>query len=125
MYVPKALVFAVLLASSVAHAGGPQQFFGRWEEKHELGSMVVAFSAKNVSQSQLDSSGKPIRLPLVYSVTYQKLGPVGGKETFGVNFKSPDGKPGGGIMVIVQDANHILMDFPGVGAHPLERLKSK
>jgi hypothetical protein len=89
---------------------------GSWIERLKLGSMVVSFTDSTMSYSSADISGAPS---------------PGSTHTARVHYTKSDkaitivlDEPGGGgLLVTPEDATHILLDFPGMGAHHLERFK--
>jgi hypothetical protein len=107
--------FAVALAG-VAQAAIPSTVYGRWIERYADGAgMVTEFSAAQVSSYPVDSAGRATAAPTAIPVTYVDLG----GPMVGVSFNS-----GGGAVAAKNGADSITLDFPGVGAHELTRLKS-
>ena len=107
------IVFATYAASS--YAADPKSILGQWIEKFPNGAgMVTEFTAQSMESYPVDATGKRTASAGKFPVTYRDLDP----STIGVDFQGG----GGGIMVMVKDANTIVLDFPGVGAHNLKRL---
>jgi hypothetical protein len=89
---------------------------GTWREQLKLGSMIVEFTDSTMSFSSADRSGQLISNSThVAHVHYRKL-----DQTIAIDF---DEQGGGGFLAAPQDATHILLDFPGMGAHHLEKVK--
>lgn len=114
----------LLLFALVAHAGDINPILGKWEENRPNGSkMVWEFTATTIAFTPIDASGKQAKPPNKADISYKKLGRSELGEGYGIEFKSENGKPGGGIMAFVKDSNTMLLDFPGVGAHKLIRVQ--
>jgi hypothetical protein len=89
---------------------------GTWREQLRLGSMVVQFTASTMSFTSADGTGQliPNSTHLAH-VHYLKL-----DKSIGIDF---DEQGGGGIIATPQDATHVVLDFPGAGAHRLEKVQ--
>jgi hypothetical protein len=108
-----------VLASGVtvgaAQAAVPASVFGRWIERFPNGDgMVTEFTGAAISSYPVDSEGKPTAAPTAMPVTYVDLG----GPMLGVSFQG-----GGGAILAEKTANAITLDFPGIGAHELTRVK--
>jgi hypothetical protein len=110
-----ALVFASALAGA-AQAAVPATVYGKWIERFPDGNgMVTEFTPAQVSSYPVDSLGKPTAAPTAMPVTYVDLG----GPMVGVAFSG-----GGGAIAAEKTADAITLDFPGIGAHELTRLKA-
>jgi hypothetical protein len=98
-----------------AHAADPASLSGKWIEKFANGNgMVTEFSAAAIAYYPVDASGKATESPRENVATYRDLDP----KTIRVELQG-----GGGILIRIQDKNTIQMDFPGMAAHRLVRLR--
>lgn len=77
--------------------------------------MVTEFSPGSIVSYPVDETGKPSGPPDKRVVTYKDLG----GESVAISFS--DGGPG--IMVLPQGKDNLTMDFPGLAAFKLVRLK--
>ena len=110
------LVFACALAG-VSQAAIPSTVFGKWIERFPDGNgMVTEFTPAQVSSYPVDSFGKPTAAPTAMPVTYVDLG----GPMVGVSFSG-----GGGAIAAEKTADAITLDFPGIGAHELTRVKAE
>jgi hypothetical protein len=110
------LVFASAL-TGVSQAAVPSTVFGKWIERFPDGNgMVTEFTPAQVSSYPVDSFGKATAAPTAMPVTYVDLG----GPMVGVAFSG-----GGGAMVAEKTTDAITLDFPGIGAHELTRMKAK
>jgi hypothetical protein len=110
------LVFASALAGA-CQAAIPSTVFGKWIERFPDGNgMVTEFTPAQVSSYPVDSFGKPTAAPTAMQVTYVDLG----GPMVGVAFSG-----GGGAMVAEKTIDAITLDFPGIGAHELTRVKAQ
>jgi hypothetical protein len=113
----------LLLLLAISHAAlaqgtlSPQDnlLIGTWREHLKLGSVVVVFTESTMTFSSADASGQllPNSTHLAH-VHYRKL-----DNAIGIEFDEPGG---GGILAVPQSATHILLDFPGAGAHQLDKV---
>ena len=111
-----ALVFASALAGA-AQAAVPATVFGKWIERFPDGNgMVTEFTPAQVSSYPVDSLGKPTAAPTAMPVTYVDLG----GQMVGVAFSG-----GGGAIAAERTTDAITLDFPGIGAHELTRVKGE
>jgi hypothetical protein len=108
------LLIALLALSNPCHAANMRDVLGRWIEKHEHGKLVLELSETTISYYPEDDKGNQLKSPQPMAITYKDLG----GDSIGIEFQG-----GGGIMIFVKDSAHILMDFPGLGAHFLERAR--
>jgi len=110
------LVFASVLAGA-SQAAIPSTVYGKWIERFPDGNgMVTEFTSAQVSSYPVDSLGKPTAAPTAMPVTYVDLG----GPMVGVSFSS-----GGGAIAAEKTADAITLDFPGIGAHELTRVKAQ
>ena len=99
----------------IAVAADPNEIYGRWIEKFRNGAgMVTEFRPDSMESYSVDPTGKRVQDVGKFSVSYRNLDP----STIGVTFQG-----GGGVMVLVKDHDTIVLDFPGMGAHPMKRLQ--
>ena len=114
------LVLGVAIAGALAGAAQaaiPATVYGKWIERYADGAgMVTEFSAAQVSSYPVDSDGRATAAPTAMPVTYVDLG----GPMVGVSFNS-----GGGAVAAKTGDDAITLDFPGIGAHELTRLKSE
>jgi hypothetical protein len=105
---------AVALAGA-ASADQPAAIFGKWIEKFPNGNgMVTEFADASISSYPVDRDGRPLGAPTSMPVTYDDLG----GPMIGVSFHG-----GGGAIVARKTQDAITLDFPGVGAHELAKVK--
>jgi hypothetical protein len=105
---------AVALAGA-AHADQPAAIFGKWIEKFPDGQgMVTEFANASISSYPVDRDGHALAVPTRMQVTYDDLG----GPMIGVSFHG-----GGGAIVARRSQDAITLDFPGVGAHELAKMK--
>jgi hypothetical protein len=113
-------VLGVAIAGALAGAAQaaiPSTVYGKWIERYADGAgMVTEFSAAQVSSYPVDSFGRATAAPTAMPVTYVDLG----GPMVGVSFSG-----GGGAVAAEKGADSITLDFPGIGAHELTRLKSE
>jgi hypothetical protein len=113
------LTLGVLAAGAIASAAPaavPASVFGRWIERFPSGDgMVTEFTGAAISSYPVDSEGKPTAAPTAMPVTYVDLGGA----MLGVSFQG-----GGGAILAEKTADAITLDFPGIGAHELTRVKA-
>lgn len=110
------LVFASALASA-AQAAVPSTVYGKWIERYPDGNgMVTEFTPAQVSSYPVDSFGKATAAPTAMPVTYVDLG----GQMVGVAFSG-----GGGAIAAEKTVDAITLDFPGIGAHELTRVKAE
>ena len=110
------LVFACALAG-VSQAAVPATVYGKWIERFPDGNgMITEFTSAQVSSYPVDSLGKPTAAPTAMPVTYVDLG----GPMVGVSFSG-----GGGAIAAEKTADAITLDFPGIGAHELTRVKAE
>jgi hypothetical protein len=112
------LVIGLLAASAFAGAAGaatPSTVFGKWIERYPDGNgLVTEFSAASISSYPVDQTGRATAEPTAMPVTYVDLG----GPMLGVSFEG-----GGGAMVAEKGDDAMTLDFPGIGAHELTRVK--
>jgi hypothetical protein len=108
---------ATFLYATAAHAADPKLIFGVWIEKYRNGNgMVTEFTPQSMESYSVDAAGKRVKDVGKFSVSYRDLDP----STIGIDFQG-----GGGVMVLVKDHDAIVLDFPGMGAHPLKRVEGR
>jgi hypothetical protein len=78
--------------------------------------MVTEFTPAQVSSYPVDSLGKATAAPTAMPVTYVDLG----GPMVGVSFSG-----GGGAIAAEKTADALTLDFPGIGAHELTRVKAE
>jgi hypothetical protein len=114
------LALGVALAGALAGAAQaaiPSTVFGKWVERYADGNgMVTEFSAAQISSYPVDSYGHATAAPTAMPVTYVDLG----GPMVGVSFNS-----GGGAVAAKTGDDEITLDFPGIGAHELIRVKTE
>jgi hypothetical protein len=114
------IVVGALLATALANASQaavPSTVFGKWIERFPDGNgMVTEFTPAQVSSYPVDSLGKATAAPTAMPVTYVDLG----GPMVGVAFSG-----GGGAIAAARTADAITLDFPGIGAHELTRVKAE
>jgi hypothetical protein len=109
------VIFVTASVASVAQAADPSAVYGKWIERASNGrGMVTEFTPTSSSWYPIDELGKTIGPVNSLPAKFKSLG----ETTVSMEFAD-----GGGIILVVKDHDHLLMDFPGAGAHPLERLK--
>jgi len=119
----RSLIFIVLTLVMTGSASGqtpllPQDnpLIGTWREHLKLGSMVVTFTDSTMSFSSADASGQIVPNSIhVAHVHYRRM-----EKAVGIAIEF-DEQGGGGIFALLQSANQIVLDFPGMGAHHLEK----
>jgi hypothetical protein len=119
--VKRSFLFVGLVAATAvagaAHAAIPASVYGKWIERFPNGNgMVTEFTPAKVSSYPVDSAGNATASPTAIEVTYVDLG----GPMVGVSFQG-----GGGAMVAEKTDDAITLDFPGVGAHELTRVKAE
>jgi hypothetical protein len=106
---------AAAAVAGAACADPPAAIFGKWIEKYPDGAgMVTEFADASISSYPVDRDGRPLDLPTRMQVTYDDLG----GPMIGVSFHG-----GGGAVVDRKTEDAITLDFPGVGAHELAKVK--
>jgi hypothetical protein len=114
------LVVGLAIAGALAGAAQaaiPSSVYGKWIERFPDGNgMVTEFTPAQVSSYPVDSSGKATAAPTAMPVTYVDLG----GPMVGVAFQG-----GGGAVAAATTADALTLDFPGVGAHELTRVKAE
>ena len=93
--------------------------FGKWKGQAPKANFIWEFTSSTMTYTAFDFSGKPLAEPNKANISYINLT----DNTWGIDFKKADGKPGGGIMVIIKDENNVVLDFPGAGGQTLTREK--
>ena len=113
----------VLLVSPIAVAD-PNPILGRWEDARPNGQRLIwEFTESTVSFVPVDAVNKPTSAPNKIETAYKRLGRTGDNwETFGIELKNPDGKPGHSMMAVLKDHKNMILDFPGMGAARLVRI---
>ncbi len=102
------------LLSNFCMAEDVNNILGKWIERFPNGNgMVTEFTANTISFYPVDEHNTPQQKPSSMAVTYKDLG-----ETIGVNFQG-----GGGVIILPKDMDNIALDFPGVSARFLTRMK--
>jgi hypothetical protein len=105
----------LLWLSGAAYAADPASLYGKWIEKFPNGNgMVTEFAASSISYYPVDAAGKATEAPRQNVVTYLDLD----AGTIRINFQG-----GGGLVVLVKDAQTIVLDSAGAGAHRLVRMQ--
>jgi hypothetical protein len=113
------IVSILILLANLAHAGEPTKLFGKWKFQAPKANIIWEFTSSTITFTSFDFSGKQISKPNTAQISYISLT----DNTWGIDFKTADGKPGGGIMAIIKDENNVILDFPGVGGQTLVREK--
>jgi hypothetical protein len=102
-------------AASVADAADPAMLYGKWIEVFPNGNgMVTEFTASSIAHYPVDAARGPTETARQDDVTYADVD----AGTIRINFKG-----GGGLLVVIKDANTVMLDFPGMGAHRLVRMQ--
>lgn len=108
-------ILALLALATPALAFEIEDLYGKWLEKHSKGGMVTEFTPTTISFYPVDPSGKPLASASApAAITYRHQG-----ETIGIDF----GPGQGGLLVLAQDHDTIMLDFPGVTARRLTRVQ--
>ena len=118
-FIPRIVVGALLasLLAGASQAAVPSTVFGKWIERFPDGNgMVTEFTPAQVSSYPVDSFGKATAAPTAMPVTYVDLG----GPMVGVSFSG-----GGGAIAAEKTADALTLDFPGIGAHELTRVKAE
>ena len=106
-----------LSISQLALAGEPIELFGKWKFQGPKAIVIWEFTTSTVSTTPFDATGKPLAEPNKANISYQYLN----NNSWGINFKTADGKPGGGFIAIIKSKNTVVVDFPGAEAQTLSR----
>ena len=108
-------VAAAMAVAGAAHADQPAAIFGKWIEIFPNGQgMVTEFADASISSYPVDRDGHATAVPTRMQVTYDDLG----GPMIGLSFHG-----GGGAIVARRNQDAITLDFPGVGAHELAKMK--
>jgi hypothetical protein len=130
-FVKGKLLFLCLLAGACALSAGASvaetanPLIGKWIEKFANGNaMVTEFTPTTISSTPMDAAGKPQGAPRKAEVSYRLVhsGRDLGQE-YAIDFKGTNGQPGGGILAYLKNSDSVILDFPGLAAHPMTRLK--
>jgi hypothetical protein len=108
-----------LSISHLTFAAEPSMLFGKWKGQAPKANFIWEFTSSTMTYTAFDFSGKPLAEPNKANISYINLT----DNSWGIDFKTTDGKPGGGIMVIIKDENNVVLDFPGAGGQTLTREK--
>jgi hypothetical protein len=122
----KKMLIAFLAAcfSQMAPAAEINPLIGKWSTKFQNGNVIIhEFTETTTSTTPYGPDEKQLDKTNAFPVTYKKLGKSDLGEGYGIEFEGKNGKPGGGIMVFLKSEDVALMDFPGAGAYPINRVK--
>ncbi len=120
----KPLLAAFLVLLPVVAFADDSPVLGRWTETLPNGKhMVTEFTPTTLSSTPTDDKGALLVQPNVFAVSYKPLGHSDKGDSYEVDFDADKGKKKGGLMLFLKDRDSMLMDFPGMGAHNLTRVK--
>ena len=116
----KALFIATLpFVTPLAMAEEPTKLFGKWTQQGASGPVVWEFTRATIGFTPFDSVGKAIAPENKATISYRPIG-----DSWVIEFKTPDGKPGGGLMAVFKDADTVVIDDPGQRALVLKRVRN-
>ena len=108
-------IFGSAIIAVSASAASPESIWGKWIQTFPKGGgMVTEFTQTSISSYPVDSAGKPLKTASTQNVTYRDLG----QNIVGIDFSG-----GGGIMALKSGVDTLTMDFPGLAAFTIVKLK--